>query len=122
MANKFVQLMPEGRIRGAVGKLAVQVRSREPARAASVGHYVRNGLAVHGQGHSLARPHGVDHPARLVAQITYANVHVRHRSITIDCLIEGMAGVLLRCYTELNGSVSRPTTRRRVCCACRSHE
>jgi hypothetical protein len=31
MAHEFVQLMPEGRVRGAVGKLAAQVRSGEPA-------------------------------------------------------------------------------------------
>jgi hypothetical protein len=41
--------------------------AREPAGATSVGNDIRDGLAVDGQRHSLARLDGVDHLAGPVA-------------------------------------------------------
>ena len=67
LACELIQLLSESRIGGTVGKLRAQLWSREPARAAFVGHDVGYWLAVHGEDHALARSDGIDHLACVVA-------------------------------------------------------
>ena len=67
LAREFVQLVSKSGIGGAVGELRAQLRSREPARAAFMGHDVGDWLAVHGEDHALASSDGVDDLASVVA-------------------------------------------------------
>lgn len=81
MARELIQLALEIWISGAISELVAQVRPREPTCTASVGHDACDRLPMYGKRHPLTGPHGVEHTARLVAQIPNTNIHVRRRSI-----------------------------------------
>lgn len=72
---------------GTTDELVLQVITRHPSGALTVGNDVRHRLTVHGQHHPLAAPHRVDHLAGAIPQIPDADFHVkRFSTFNVTCI------------------------------------
>jgi len=77
LSGEAVEIVTKGRISRPLNKFSTQVITWQPTGAMTVGHDVGDRLAMHGQDNSLASPYGVDDPARLIAKLAHAILHVR---------------------------------------------
>lgn len=77
LSGEAVEIVTKRRVGCPFDELPPQMITGRPASPLTVGHDVSDRLAVHGEDHPLAGPHGIDDLTRLIAEFTHPDLHVR---------------------------------------------